>query len=44
MSNILEQLSQTVIEGKSNRVQELTKLAIDNGCDPEEIISQGLIA
>lgn len=44
MSNILEELTKSVIEGDEDRVQELTKQAIDNGNDPKLIISQGLIA
>ena len=43
MSNILEELTQRVIEGKLEMVQELTRQAIANGLEPEEIINQGLI-
>ena len=43
MSNILEELTQRVIEGKLEMVQELTRQAITNGLEPEEIINQGLI-
>ena len=43
MSNILEELTQKVIEGKFEMVQELTRQAIANGLEPEEIINQGLI-
>ena len=44
MPNIFEELTQSVIEGDVDKVQELTKQAIDNGNDPKIIISQGLIA
>ena len=43
MSNILEELTQRVIEGKLEMVKELTRQAIANGLEPEEIINQGLI-
>ena len=43
MSNILEELTQRVIEGKLEMVKELTRQAIANGNEPEEIINQGLI-
>lgn len=43
MSNILEELTQRVIEGKLELVLELTRQAITEGHDPEEIINQGLI-
>ena len=43
MSNILEELTQRVIEGKLEMVKELTRQAITNGLEPEEIINQGLI-
>ncbi len=43
MSNVLEELNQKVIEGKLEIVQELTRQAIAEGHDPEEIINQGLI-
>ena len=42
MSNILEELTQRVIEGKLEMVKELTRQAIANGLEPEEIINQGL--
>ena len=43
MSNILEELTQRVIEGELEMVKELTRQAIANGLEPEEIINQGLI-
>ena len=43
MSYILEELTQKVIEGKFEMVQELTRQAIANGLEPEEIINLGLI-
>ncbi len=43
MSNVLEELTQRVIEGKLEIVQELTRQAIAEGYDPETIINQGLI-
>ncbi|HZK85978.1 MAG TPA: corrinoid protein [Desulfosporosinus sp.] len=43
MSNILEELTQRVIEGKLEMVKELTRQAIASGLEPEEIINQGLI-
>src|SRR5680860_117025 len=43
MSNILEELAERVIEGKLETVQDITRKAIAEGLDPEEIINQGLI-
>lgn len=43
MPNILEELTQRVIEGKLELVQELTQQAIANGHEAEEIINLGLI-
>lgn len=43
MSNVLEELALRVIDGKLDKVLEVTQQAIANGNDPEEIINQGLI-
>lgn len=43
MSNVFEELAQSVIDGKLDRVLEVTRQAIELGSDPEEIINEGLI-
>ena len=43
MSNVFEELAQSVIDGKLDRVLEVTRQAIELGSDPEEIINEALI-
>lgn len=40
----LQDVAQSVIEGDIDRVKDLTKILLDSGTDPLEIINQGLIA
>ncbi len=43
MSEILEQISAAVIEGKPDTMVDLTKDALDDGLDAEEILNSGLM-
>jgi 5-methyltetrahydrofolate--homocysteine methyltransferase len=44
MSGILQQISQTVIEGNLNAVTGLTQSALDSGLSAQEVLDQGLMA
>lgn len=41
--DILEQISASVIEGKLEGMQELTRAAVDQGLDPQAILNQSLM-
>lgn len=41
--NKLEELAKNLIEGQKDKVEELTRLALDEGVDATEILSKGLI-
>jgi len=43
MSEILEQISTTVIEGNLDDIEDLTQDALDEGLSAEEILNQGLM-
>jgi len=43
MSEILEQISTTVIEGNLDDIEDLTQDALDEGSSAEEILNQGLM-
>jgi len=42
-NNLLEQITQSIIEGESELVVELTRQAIDSGMEPIEVIDNALI-
>ncbi len=43
MNRIIEELAQSLIEGKKDRVEALTKQAMDSGVSIDEILNKGLI-
>ena len=43
MSEILEQISTTVIEGNLDDIADLTQDALDEGLSAEEILNEGLM-
>lgn len=44
MSELLEKIAQTLIDGNIGKVVSLTKEALDGGMSPQQILDQGLLA